>query len=220
MNAHTKSIAARTIARRFCTALVLSALVWLGGRHAAEAGVDVWTTNGPYGGTIGSLAIDPQNPTNLYASVAGTDANGVPTVDGVFKSTDGGGRWTAVNTGLTNPGGISLAIDPQTPTTLYAAGWGGVFKSTDGGGNWTAANTGLTTPTSIGVLAIDPQTPTTLYVEYRASGGGVYKRTDGAGSWSRTGLTTINSISALAIDPQTPNTLYAGPLVDRVRQHT
>src|SRR5207253_9801225 len=101
------SIAARTIARRLCAALALSALVWLGGRHAAEAGVDVWTTNGPYGGTIGSLAIDPQNPTTLYASVAGTDANGVPTVDGVFKSTDGGARWSAINTGPTNLGSIA-----------------------------------------------------------------------------------------------------------------
>ena len=31
----------------------------------------------------------------------------------------------------------ALAIDPQTPTTLYAGTSGhGVFKSTDGGGNW------------------------------------------------------------------------------------
>ena len=41
----------------------------------------------------------------------------------------------------------SLAIDPITPTTVYARGegrYGGVFKSTDGGASWTTANTGLT----------------------------------------------------------------------------
>src|SRR5207245_6376741 len=51
-------------------------------------------------------------------------------------------------------GGIieAIAIDPQTPTTLYAGapctggtadltGRSGVFKSIDGGGSWRAANT-------------------------------------------------------------------------------
>ena len=39
----------------------------------------------------------------------------------------------------------ALAIDPLTPTTLYAGTYGGgVFKSTDGGASWSAVNTGLT----------------------------------------------------------------------------
>src|SRR5438094_2100959 len=167
MSVPANSIAARTIARRLCTALVLSALVWLGGLSRAEAGIDVWTTNGPYGGTIRSLAIDSQSSTTLYASVEGVDVNGAPTVDGVFKSTDGGGSWTAVNTGLTNPGGISLAIDPQTPTTLYAVGGGGGFKSTAGGGGWTAANNSLPTPSAIACIAITPQSRTTPYAQHR-----------------------------------------------------
>ncbi|MFQ5962208.1 MAG: hypothetical protein ACE5MG_12510 [Candidatus Methylomirabilales bacterium] len=38
-----------------------------------------------------------------------------------------------------------LALDPGTPTTLYAGTQGGaVFKSTDGGASWSASNTGLT----------------------------------------------------------------------------
>ena len=64
----------------------------------------------------------------------------------MFKSTNGGGNWSAVNTGLTSYLMLcALAIDPATPTTLYAGTWdGGVFKSTNGGGNWSAVNTGLT----------------------------------------------------------------------------
>ena len=38
----------------------------------------------------------------------------------MFKSTNGGGNWSAVNTGLTNAIVRALAIDPATPTTLYA----------------------------------------------------------------------------------------------------
>jgi len=54
-------------------------------------------------------------------------------------------NWIAVNTGLTNTYVRALAIDPDTPTTLYAGTGGGVFKSTNGGANWSAVNTGLTT---------------------------------------------------------------------------
>ena len=58
-----------------------------------SAGTNVWTSNGPEGGSIYALAIDPETPTTLYAGTWG---------GGVFKSTNGGGNWSAVNTGLTN----------------------------------------------------------------------------------------------------------------------
>src|SRR5437867_11422272 len=77
----------------------------------------------------------------------------------------------------------ALAIDPLTPTTLYAwTNGGGLFKSTDGGANWSA--TGLTN-ISGRALAIDPITPTTLYA---GADGGVFKSTDGGARWSGTGL--------------------------------
>jgi hypothetical protein len=39
----------------------------------------------------------------------------------------------------------ALAVDPNTPTTLYAGTYGGgMFKSTDGGATWSPVNTGLT----------------------------------------------------------------------------
>src|SRR5206468_2262509 len=78
--------------------------------------------------------------------------------------------WSAVNAGLTSPRVTSLAIDPQTPSTLYAGtvpdstvagNHGGVFKSTNGGDSWSPANTGLTGLSASGVL-VDAQTPTTL----------------------------------------------------------
>ena len=137
--------------------------------HTVSAGTNVWTSNGPEGGYVRALAIDPQTPTTLYAGTYG----------GVFKSTDGGGNWSTVNTGLTATGVYALAIDPQTPATLYAGtDGGGVFKSTDGGANWSAVNTGLTN-TYVYALAIDPQTPATLYA---GTYGGVFKSTHGGGN--------------------------------------
>jgi DNA-binding beta-propeller fold protein YncE len=101
----------------------------------------------------------------------------------------------------------ALAINPQTPSILYAGG-GGAFKSTNGGANWFGINTGITN-TSILAVAIDPQTTDTLYAG--TASGGVFKSTNGGGNWTaiNTGLTDT-LVRALAINPQIPDTLYAG----------
>ena len=105
------------------------------------------------------------------------------------------------------PGGDvrALAIDPSTPSTLYAGtGRGGVFKSTDAGATWGAV--GLPGE-DVGALAIDPSTPSTLYaVPYR---GSVAKSTDAGATW-RGALLPYYYVHALAIDPNTLSTLYAG----------
>ena len=85
-------------------------------------------------------------------------------LNGVFKSEDGGKTWFAAYNGLPEESQIlSLAIDPQAPTTLYAASLhNGVYKSANGGETWSEANNGLT-DSDIRALVIDPQTPSTLY---------------------------------------------------------
>src|SRR5512146_2696672 len=87
-------------------------------------------------------------PTTLYAGTVG---------HGAFKSINGGNTWSEINTGLMNHFVQALAVDPVTPTILYAGTNGGVFKSMNGGENWSEANISLTTP-YIQALAIDPVT--------------------------------------------------------------
>jgi hypothetical protein len=151
-----------TSAPRLGLAALLGALVFLARLHPAEAGINVWTSNGPeVVPSIAALVIDPQTPTTLYASLAAW---------GVFKSTDGGGHWS--NTLAPHGGAWSLAIDPQTPTTLYAGrqwvrpeyGEASILKSTDGGGTWRDAY--RSGETGIYGLAIDPQTPRIVYALY------------------------------------------------------
>jgi len=48
-------------------ALLLSVLIWLGGAETAGAQADAWMSRGPYGGSISALAIDPGEPTTVYA---------------------------------------------------------------------------------------------------------------------------------------------------------
>src|SRR5438034_6257169 len=155
LGVHMQTPAAKTIGRKGnWAALMLSVLLLVVSLHRAEAGVNAWTTNGPHSETINALAIDPQTPTTLYAGSSG---------HGVFKSTDGGGNWSAVNTGLTTPYGAiwvnALRSEEHTPTTLYAASsGGGVFKSIDGGGTWSAINTGVHT-TGVGAVLTAPMVP-------------------------------------------------------------
>jgi hypothetical protein len=126
-------------------------------------------------------------------------ASPVPTLDPLSMP-----LWTSI--GPAGGSVTALAIDPQSPATLYAGmSSGGVFKSTDGGQTWVAASTGLDA-TPICILVLDPATPTTLYA---CTEGGVYRSTDGSESWAGTGL-SFGACRALVIDPVTPNILYAG----------
>ena len=118
------------------------------------------------------------------------------------------GQWTS----LGPDGGwvVALAINPETPSILYAGtDRGGLYKSTDAAASWKLMNP--FPPDSQGRIRgiqIDPLTPETLYV---ATSGGVYKSTNGAHSWMpmNEGLTDT-VIFGLAIDPSNPSTLYAG----------
>jgi photosystem II stability/assembly factor-like uncharacterized protein len=95
------------------------------------------------------LAIDPTDPETLYAAAGSFRGS---TVNGVYKTTDGGATWFAGGNfpmGISN-GRLSVAIAPTDSQTLYAAisgsGQGGtslgrlvaLLKSTDGGADWAA----------------------------------------------------------------------------------
>jgi hypothetical protein len=135
-------------------------------------------------GAIRRIAIDSRTPNTLYAG----------TTTGLYRSADAGVSWNA--TGLTGVGVLSVVIDPQTATTLYAATEGGaVLKSQDGGTSW--SNTG---PTGVNVFAmsIDAEVPSTLYA---GTSDGVYRSVDGGATWSATGVITWSHIATLTVDP-------------------
>ena len=162
---------------------------------------NVWTTNGPEGGSIQALAIDPRNPAILYAATY---------ADGVFKTTNSGASWSAVNTELRYI--TKLAINPGNTQTLYAIVSGGVFKSTDGGVSWSPANSGLPSGYGMIALVVDPSQADTLYA---GSYPGAFKSIDGGASWhpSSGGLSNGPgnvAVRALAVDPGNSNTVYAG----------
>jgi len=179
--------------------LILALLLSRGGEAHAD-----WMSIGPAGGVVTALAIDPSNSGTMYA---GTSTAGIAAQGGsVFKSADGGETWRATGTGLPNRTVQAFAIDPATPSTVYAVTDGGVFKSQDGGVSWEAAGFAGTF-TYAWSVAIDPTSAGTVYVGAET----VFKSTDAGATWSAasTGLPFFTSVRALAIDPTAPSTMYA-----------
>lgn len=124
---------------------------------------------------VETLAVAPGRPYTVYAGTGG---------QGVFKSTNGGGSWTPVNTGLDLAQGFTtiraIAIQPGNPRTLLASTSKGMFRSTDGGGSWVSSNQGLGSR-PIYDIAFDPARPSTVHA---GTDDGVFKSTDGGVSWS------------------------------------
>lgn len=120
------------------------------------AGFNSWSSNGPQGASISSLAIAPGNPNIIYAGTFST---------GIFKSTNGGTSWSA--SGLTGTQINSLTIDASNANIIYAVAFTAnslrLFKSDDGGANWNRADKGMPAGL-VSAPAIDPRSPDTLYV--------------------------------------------------------
>ena len=188
-----------------------------GGIFKSIDGGDSWqvSNNGLTETDLSGLVIDPQNPMNLYVSTWKYGSNS-GYHGGVFKSTDGGGTWRAMNTGIDYPPPDIrfMAIDPGSPSTLYVGtndtvsngspASGGIYKTVDGASNWQFIDFKNTAST----LVVDPKVSTTLYTG-RAYGY-INKSTNDGTSWKsfNTGQTT-DQVTFLAIDPQTPSTLFA-----------
>ncbi len=166
-------------------------------------------------GVLLRVVVDPGTPATVYVAAGplsfGTEGAG----GGLFKSTDGGVTWAPAASGLGGTGAFSLpeflsdlAIDPQTPATLYAAVGNRVFKSVDGAASWMDSGAGLRPEATVNTVAVDPVQPATLYA---GTSIGVWKSLDAGASWlpARRGMAQA-PIVALAVDPRAHGTVYAG----------
>jgi len=197
----------------------LAALVWLAAA-LAHAGRDAWSSVGPFGASIGAIAVDPTNPAIVYAGTDGDFGLYPPHRSGLFKSVDGGNRWTFVGSDLTGEGSIqSVAVDPSDPQTIYAGSqYQGVLKSSDGGTSWHATNTNLPGPPpgcaggqsdcDVNVVVVDPSTRDV----YAGTASGLFKSADGANTWSLVEPDGYPSdfVSAIVFDPSHTSTIYVG----------
>ena len=158
----------------------------------AGAGYRSWTSKGPDGGDITSVAM--AGPGTLYAAV----------FEGVMKSTDNGLTWHWVLTDTFASGPLPLAVDPSAPSTVYAARPAGLYKTVDGGATWNLVKLAIR---NVEKIAISPLAPQTVWV----GGFGFYVSRDSGESWSAVaGEYPAGGITkTIVLDPTRPGVVYA-----------
>jgi photosystem II stability/assembly factor-like uncharacterized protein len=183
--------------------LLAIAVVVPSASHAAQ-----WSSLGPEGGDVRSLAYDPANPDHI---ILGT-STGV-----LFVSNDAGHSWTRFAHLGPNDDYVldHVVFDPQNPKKLYVSAWsfqnqqaGDVFRSHDGGKNWEPVP-GMHGK-SVRALAISASDSKVLVA---GTLEGVYRTKDGGNSWDRISPANhadIKNVESIAVDPSNPDVVYAG----------
>jgi photosystem II stability/assembly factor-like uncharacterized protein len=210
------------------TMLLCASLLLPGTVSAQEAKFDSDTISGLGARNIGSAAMSGR-----VAAIAAVKEDGRLTVyvgaasGGVWKSQNGGTTFKPVFDKEPAQSIGALAIDPQSPKTIWAGtgeAWtrnsvsvgNGIYKSTDGGDSWT--NMGLPNSEHIAKILIDPKNTNTVYVCVPgklwsdSEDRGVYKSTDGGKTWNKIlkGANLSTGCSMMSMNPQDPKTLFAG----------
>jgi len=187
--------------KKVILALAISASVF-----ALSSNAQNWRQVGPPGGTVISLAADPNDISKLYLGTA----------DGhVFVSGDEGSHWQLLSRIGTGQDDVitHIIVDRRDAKRLYASTWslytggGGVYRSDDGGHNWNII--GLAHET-VRALAQSPNNPN-LWLA--GSLTGVYRSADNGASWERitpAGHEDLRNFDSVAFDPHDDNTIYAG----------
>jgi photosystem II stability/assembly factor-like uncharacterized protein len=174
---------------------------------------------------IGRVVIDSRDPNIVYVAAVG-HLWGPNKERGVFKTTDGGKTWSNVLFINEDTGVIELAIDPESPMTLYAAAyqrrrtpWGfnggglgsGLYKTIDGGATWIKLTKGL--PEGVtGRIGVDvyQRNPNILYALVENAKGGTFRSDDRGETWRKMSDLTSRPMyySQIRIDPNNDQRIW------------
>ena len=145
---------------------------------------------------ITTIAVDPTNPDIAYFGSWGS---------GAFKTTDGGDTWKKL--ALSDLDIITIAIDPEDPTTLFVSS-DMLWKSTDGGESWDISSW------AVHDIAFDPYDS---QIVYTAGTPGVRKSLNSGRTWDQAG-TGLESeyVNEIAIDPFHPSKVIACTIANGV----
>lgn len=164
----------------FRTVLVLLALA----STALAQPRNRWAPFGPGGGTPFGLAVDPREPSIVYAALGP-----------VYRSADGGETWKA----LFGPSFTAVAVDPANPPVIYAGGRQ-LARSTNGGRTW---ETTLASGVDVSGLAVVPGNPSTVLA---AAYSQFLRSADGGRTWVSTPFSV--GVGSVVADPGSPGTAY------------
>ncbi len=165
-------------------------------------GFGVWTTGGPYGGSVPQVLVSPFTPTIVYAV-----ADGVA----LFASYDSALHWEPIL-----EGSFRIAMDAVDPNEIFVGGGGNVYRTQDGGDTWDEliGHGHELNHCELHQLATHPNVSGSVYDAVSACSGwtppvdrsGIYFSGDHGDTWlTRTvGLTGTNPVD-LAFHPTDPD---------------
>ncbi len=181
------------------------------GLHRSVDGGDTWTelTNGlpsdpTQKGRI-SIDISQSNPNVLYSRYA--DAGG--SIQGVYRSADGGNSWTAMNAGALNSVGFhwwfrGIFVDPTDENTIYNVDFE-VEKSTDGGATWGSAFGNAHVDQH--AMAFNASVPGQVLL---GNDGGLYVSSNDGASSTKDLTLPITQFYRVYVDPNNSDKIYGG----------
>jgi len=170
---------------------------------------------------IGRIVIHPKNPDVVYVAALG-HLWGPNPERGVYKTADGGKTWTQVLKISEDVGVSDIAMDPESPDTLYAAAYqrrrvpygfngGGsgsaIYKTTDGGATWKRLVKGLPYENGgeTGRIGLDiyRKDPNIVYAVVQHEKGGTFRSEDKGETWKKMGDTNPRPsyYSQVRVDP-------------------
>lgn len=199
---------------------------WGNGVYVSTDGGTTWTHKGLEDTHhIGRVLVHPTDPGTVYVAALG-HLWGPNEERGVYRTRDGGETWDRVLHGDENTGAVELAMDPESPDTLYAAlyqrrrraygfaGGGpgsGIHRTTDGGDTWTKLGGGLpegdTGRIGLNVYRRDPRV---IYAIVENREGGVFRSENKGLTWERMSDTNPRPMyySQIRIDPNNDQRIW------------
>ncbi len=137
--------------------------------------------------------------------IAGSETS--PGRSPLFRSLDSGRHWTRLSTGLDERAVGNLAIDRNSPGTVYASsndlGVVRMVRSTDMGETWKVLAPTFTFANIFDIEIVSTSPPTLVVATF-----GVARSTDGGASWT-VGNAFMGQVDDVAIDPSDPSIVFA-----------
>lgn len=188
---------------------------------------------------VGRIAVDPRDSKRVFVAATGPGfrAGGER---GLYRSTDGGRRWTLVLPGANaTTGAVDVVIDPTDSRRVFATMWdrvrqpdqrayfgvgSGLFRSLDGGSTWSRIGLPYFAPNpGLGRMAVEiaPSDPQRVYVvasSVNGANGGFYVSRNGGDTFSPepgavladSTLFTGAHFGRISVDPRDPDHVLVG----------
>ena len=173
-----------------------------GGMFISSDGGATWISQAEMRGqSVRSLAMATSDPKILVAG----------TLKGVYRSTDGGQRWSLISPldSMEIHEVQSIAIDPKDPNVVYAGTWHLPWKTTDAGQHWDSIKEGIIEDSDVFSIIVDPKKP---QVVYASACSGIYKSVNAGATFDKVkGIaTSARRTRVLLQDPSHLETVFAG----------